>query len=166
MSLLDDLTGEIASYPVEDVVLEIVDVVLPGNVFNVSEEATLKVKITNNGPLNMTDVTIRLKGQNGARLKLPGVIINPPPLSRNALQQVQFVDELVSEVLPAVNAHGGSATTETFTLKAPGTSQSSQILVKATLEDWNANLLHMLNGHSDPLPDAPKGTYSTAVVQS
>jgi hypothetical protein len=170
MPLFDDMVAAVENYPVDDVVLEIVDVALPGNVLNVSEEATFKVKITNNGPLNMTDVTLRVKGQHGTRLKLPlGPIITssaPAGAAAVVVEQVKFVEELVSKVLPAVNAHGGAATTETFTLKAPDTDQVSQILIKATLEDWNVNLLHILNGHSDPLADAPKGTYSTAVVQS
>ena len=77
-----------------------------------------------------------------------------------------FVDELVSAALPQIFGHGGSQTSETFTLKAPDAPQASQILAKATLEAWDANLNHILIGHSDPLPDAPKGTFSTEVVES
>jgi hypothetical protein len=170
MSVFDDMTAALATYPVTDVLLEIVDVVVPGNVLNVTEEATFKVKVTNNGPLNLTGVTLRIKGQHGATLKSLGVILTPPPLisraGAEALSPSLFVDELVSAPLPTIFGHGGTQTSDTFTVKAPDSAQASQILVKATLEAWDANLDHILNGHSDPLPNAPSGTYASAVVQS
>ena len=169
MGIFEDMTTELATYPVNNVVLEIVDVAVPGNVLNVTEEATFKVRITNNGPLNLTGVTLRIKGQHGAKLKRPAVIDPSIPLARAAIvagEPVMYVDEVVSDVLPSISGHGGSRTTETFTLKAPDASQASQTLVKATLEAWDANLDHILKGHSDPLSSAPRGTYATEVVQS
>jgi hypothetical protein len=169
MGFFDDMTAAVAVYPVDDVLIEIVDVDFPDQVLNVNEEATFKVKITNTGPLDLTDVTLRVKGQHGARLKVP-VIFNPNlPVAKRAAAPAalsQFVDEVVSDPLGTIAGHGGTQTSQTFTLKAPGASQVSQTLIKATLEGWNARFDHILNGHSDPLPDAPKGTYSTAVVQS
>ena len=168
MAFFDDMTAALETYPVTEVLLEIVDVVFPENVLNVGEEATFKVKVTNTGPLNLTGVTLRIKGQHGATLKNPGAILtNPPVVTRAAARLVSlFVDELVSAALPQIFGHGGSQTSETFTLKAPDAPQASQILAKATLEAWDANLNHILIGHSDPLPDAPKGTFSTEVVES
>jgi hypothetical protein len=169
MAFFDDMTAALAIYPVDDVLLEIVDFVTPapGTVLNVGEEATFKVKVTNTGPLNLTGVTLRIKGQHGATLKRPLVVVTPRA-SRvaPAISASQFVDELVSAALPTIFGHGGSQTSDTFTLKAPDAPQASQQLIKATLEAWDANTDHIMNGHSDPLPDAPKGTYSTEVVAS
>jgi hypothetical protein len=172
MGFFDDMTAAVASYPVDDVLIQIVDFTFPDAVLNVGEEATFKVKVTNTGPLNLTNVTVRVKGLHGAKLRNPGVILDdttiPRPTARAAAQIVvaQFVDELVSRPLPTILGDGGTATSEVFTLKAPEVPQASQTLVKATLEAWDADLTNPLVGHSDPLPDAPKGTFSTAVVAS
>jgi hypothetical protein len=170
MAFFDDMTAALATYPVTDVALEIVDVVISGNVLNVTEEATFKVKVTNNGPLNLTGVTLRIKGQHGATLRGPGIIFTPPPavprVAAGSREVSPFVDEFVSGVLPTIFAHGGSQTSDSFTLKAPESAQASQTLIKATLEAWDANLDHILNGHSDPLPNAPSGTFAAVVVQS
>jgi hypothetical protein len=167
MAFFDDMKDELMVYPVNNVLIEIVDFDDPGDVYNVGEEATFKVKVTNTGPLNLTDVTLRIKGQHEARLKRPPIgVPNTPPQreSRAAITLSEFVDELVSKALPEVRGGGGTATSETFTLKAPAAPQGSQNLIKATLEAWNANLNYILVDQSEPLPDAPKGTYATAVV--
>lgn len=169
MGFFDDMTAALATYPVDDVLIEIVDVDFPDQVLNVNEEATFKVKVTNTGPLNLTGVTLRIKGQHGARLKVPVVFTPNQPIPARAAAAAtltQLVDEFVSLPLDTISGHGGSRTSDSFTLKAPGASQASQTLIKATLEAWDGDLEHILKGHSDPLPDAPKGTYSTAVVQS
>jgi hypothetical protein len=168
MGFFDDMTAALADYPVNDVSLEIVDVAIPGDVLNVTEEATFKVKITNTGPLNLSGVTLRIKGQHGATLRNP-VILQPnaPPTAAAIVgQPVFFVDELVSGTLPTIPGHGGTQTTERFTLKAPAAAQASKTLVKATLDAWDADLNHIMNGHSDPLPQAPKATFSAEVVAS
>jgi hypothetical protein len=79
-------------------------------------------------------------------------------------QPLQWVSELVSAPIAFISAHGGTATTGTFTLKAPAAAQAAQTLIKASLDQWNANTNHIFNDHSDPLPSAPTGTYATAVV--
>ena len=83
MAFFDEMTAALETYPVTEVLLEIVDVVFPENVLNVGEEATFKVKVTNTGPLNLTGVTLRIKGQHGATLKNPGAILTKPT-SRHA----------------------------------------------------------------------------------
>jgi hypothetical protein len=165
MAFFDDMKDELKIYPVDNVLIEIVDFDEPGDAYNIDEEASFKVKVTNTGPLNLTDITLRIKGQHGATLKRPPLTIPNTPPRREARATVsQFVDELVSKVLPEVRGGGGSATSESFTLKAPPAPQGSQTLIKATLEAWNANLNHILVDQSEPLPDAPKGTFATAVV--
>jgi hypothetical protein len=152
MAFFDDMTAALETYPVTDVDLEIVDVVTPGDVLNVSEVSTFRVQVTNRGPLNLTGVTVRIRGQNGATVANNGAI-------------APFVTEFVTQELPAIDAHGGSQLTvgSPLKFKAPSGAQASKTLVKATLEAWNANTDHIFNGHSDPL-DTPKGTYSAAVV--
>jgi len=74
--------------------------------------------------------------------------------------------DFVSQELPTIAAHGGSQVTVGSPLKfrAPSTPQPARALVRATLEAWDANLDHILIGHSDPMPAGPRGTYSAEVV--
>ncbi|WP_341890430.1 hypothetical protein [Variovorax sp. YR752] len=152
MAFFDDMNAALETYPETNVTIEIVDVVLTGSALNVNETASFRVKVTNTGPLNLTGVTLRVKGQNGATVKDSGAI-------------APFVSEFVGAELATIAAHGGSQLSpgSPYTLKAPGAAQAAKTLVKASLEAWDANLDHILLAHSDPLATV-KGTYSSAVV--
>lgn len=148
----DTMADELAAYPVTDVELEIVDVITPGSVLNVDEEPSFYVRVTNTGPLRLTGVTVRVRGQNGATVKHGGAL-------------AQFASDFVSDELPPINAHGGSVLSPggAFRFKAPGGAQASKTLVKATLEEWNVDWEKFLTSHSDPL-DPPNGTYAAEVL--
>jgi hypothetical protein len=148
----NEMTTAVETYPTTNVTIEIIDVVITGSVLNVNETASFKAKVTNTGPLNLTGVTLRIKGMNGATVKDSGAA-------------APFVSEFVCAVLPTITGHGGSAITtgSSFNLKAPAGAQASKTLVKATLEAWDANMDHILLAHSDPL-DTVKGTYAAEVV--
>jgi hypothetical protein len=152
----EDMISAVEGYPAASVELEIVDVVYPGDVINVNERPSFRVKVTNRGALEMTGVTLRIKGLNGATVKQNGAA-------------APFVPEFVTTTsqLATVAGHGGSQTTNgsPFAFTAPGSPQSARDLVQVTLEDHNFTLNHILNGHSDPRPSGPpKGTYSAAVA--
>jgi hypothetical protein len=154
MAFFDDMTSALASYPEADVQLEIVDVTVPGDVLNVSEIANFRVKVTNTGPLNLSNVTLRIKGMNGATVANNGAA-------------APYVSEFVTQALPTIGGHGGSQLTvgSPLKFKAPAGAQVSKNLVKATLEAWDADLDHILLAHSDPL-DTVKTTYAAEVVGS
>lgn len=153
MPFFDDMSTALEAYPVTDVTLEIVDVVTPGNALNVTEIVSFRVKVSNNGPLNLTNVTVRVKGQNGALVANNGAI-------------APFVSEFVTQALPTIGHNGAQLTVGSpLKFKAPAGAQASKTLVKATLEDWDADLNHILNSHSDPVT-SPSGTYAAAVVIS
>src|SRR5262245_21837877 len=59
-------------YPEQFVVLEIVEVAFPDTVLNTGEEGTFRVRLTNNGLLDMTDVTLKIRGLNGTLVKSGG----------------------------------------------------------------------------------------------
>ncbi|HEV2927998.1 MAG TPA: hypothetical protein VGW74_04835, partial [Propionibacteriaceae bacterium] len=111
-----------------------------------------RVKVTNTGPLNLTDVSLRIKGLNGATVANNGAA-SP------------FVSEFVTQTIASIAAHGGSQTTvgSPLKFKAPGSAQDSLNLVRATLEDWNANPDHIFDGHSDPL-DTVRANFAAEVV--
>ena len=98
-------------------------------------------------------MTVRVSGQNGAKVA-NNSILSP------------FEAHFVTQEFPTLSGHGGSQLSVGSPLKfeAPAGAQASKTLVKATLEAWNANLDHILLGHSDPMRDGPKGTYAAEVV--
>ena len=95
MGFFDDFTNALETYPETGVQLEIVAVSFPDSVLNVEETATFRVKVTNTGPLNLTDVSLRIKGLNGATVANNGAA-SP------------FVSEFVTQTIESIAAHGGS----------------------------------------------------------
>jgi hypothetical protein len=152
MGFFDDFTNALETYPETEVQLEIVEVSFPDSVLNVEETATFRVKVTNTGPLNLTDVSLRIKGLNGATVANNGAA-------------APFVSEFVTQTIDSIAAHGGSQTTvgSPLKFKAPSSAQDSLNLVRATLEDWNANPDHIFDGHSDPL-DTVRANFAAEVV--
>lgn len=151
----NEMTTAVETYPVANVTLEIVDVTFPGNALNIIEEGKFKVKVTNNGPLVLTGVTLKIKGLNGATVKDNGVL-------------AQFVSEFVTQPLPTLAGHAGSQTpqfTSLLSFKAPGAPHASRNLFQATLEAWDCNTDHIMNGHSDPL-DTVKASYAAEVANA
>ena len=120
MGFFDDFTNALETYPETEVQLEIVEVNFPNSALNVDETATFRVKVTNTGPLVLTDVTLRIKGLNGATVANNGAA-------------APFVAEFVTQPIASVAAHGGSETTvgSPLKFKAPGSAQEAQNLVRA-----------------------------------
>src|SRR4051794_30751994 len=112
MGFFEDMTTAVETYPVDNVVLKIVDVVIPGDVLNEEEEGTFRVQVINNGPLNMTGVTVRIRGQHGATVKNSGALAS-------------FEPHFITQELAPINAHGGSQLTPggVFSFKAPAQGQ-------------------------------------------
>ena len=90
MGFFDDFTNALETYPETGVQLEIVEVSFPDSVLNVEETATFRVKVTNTGPLNLTDVSLRIKGLNGATVANNGAA-------------APFVSEFVTQTIGNAN---------------------------------------------------------------
>ena len=163
MAFFDDMAAALQAYPETCVTLEIVDVSFTGDVLNANEEATFKVLVYNNGPLQLTGVRLRIKSKHGARLKRPGFIA-ATRLASDPLPQppAEFVDEQVSGAMPPIAGYLGLETTQTFTLKAPAGAQASTTLIEVTLYAWDASLDHILLNLSVQQRN-PTGTYSAEV---
>lgn len=156
MALFDDMTNEVATYPVNNVTLEIVDVTFPGSVLNTREEGTFRVKVSNKGPLNLNNVKVRITGKNGATVAGNGAVTT-------------FVSELVTLPMATIGGHVGTGIvpddpTRPLKFKAPQDEQGRKTLLAATIDAWDADFDHMLVDHSDPLPDAPKGLFESEVA--
>jgi hypothetical protein len=67
-------------------------------------------------------------------------------------------------VIRVADAHARTAAVGSpLKVKAPSSAQDSLNLVRATLEDWNANPDHSFDGHSDPL-DTVRANFAAEVV--
>lgn len=142
MGFFDDMKAALEAYPETDVQLEIVDVFIGGDeVINVGESGGFRVKVTNNGPLNLTGVTVRVKGLNGTTVS-----------DNNGGPRVE--EFVTAPAFPVITGSGGSATSSPrlgFTAPSEDSDGETQNLIKVTLEEWNANLNHILLGSSEPL---------------
>ena len=149
MSVFDQMVTDLEAYPEAHVLLEIVDVSFPDDVLNEGEEGFFKVRVTNNGALDLTNVKLKVDGRNGATVK-PGVGAN-------------FTSEFTSVELPTIDAHGGFQELSLPGFKAPAAAQPSKTLINVTLAAWNAKLDHIFIDHSDPV-DLPKGIFASEVA--
>jgi hypothetical protein len=155
-AFLNDFRNAIHDYPEQFVTLEIVDVEISGEFVNMLEVGKFMVRLTNNGLLNMTDVTLRVTGLAGALVKTGGA--------------ADF-DFRTSLTIPmdseTIRGQGGVSLTNGSKLQfqAPtSTRPEGTTLFKATIETWNASLDRILNFHSHDEPDGPAGTYQNEVV--
>jgi hypothetical protein len=152
-----DMSNAIAGYPALSVTLTIDSPVqksgVGGTSVNINEIWGFKVKIKNTGNLNMTNVKLRIAGQNNVK-----VGATYPPSAAGYLN-----DQIVEDVLDVpVNT---TLTTKEFYFQAP--SKDSAIkkidLVRVTIDDWDADLTYILTNlaaHTDP----PFATYSATVL--
>ncbi len=157
MTFFQDMTQAVESYPADHLELEIFDVSFDGNALNANEEGSFRVRVYNRGPLILKDVTVKVRGVNGALVKTGG--------AADQTWRSEFVTG--AHQLEQVNAHNGNnpqvVEGSPMQFKAPSSRQARQDLIEVTIEDWDANLDHILIAHSDPV-DVPKGTYARRVV--
>jgi hypothetical protein len=133
-----------------------VEVDVPGTVLNTGEVGSFRVQLTNNGLLDITNVTLKVRGRAGTLVKT------------GAAADVTYRDELtIGMASDTIVGQGGVSLTQGSKLwfKAPaGTKPPGTPLFEATIAGWNGSLDRLLNGHSHGEDVAPTGTYSNQVV--
>jgi hypothetical protein len=155
-AFFNDFRAAMHDYPEQFVELEIVEVDFPGNVLNTTDQGTFRVRLTNNGLLDMTDVSLKVQGLAGTLVKTGGAA------------DLEYREELtIGMNSETIVGQGGVSLTQGSKLqfKAPaGTKPAGTQLFKATIAGWNGSLVRLLNGHSHEEEIAPAGTYSNQVV--
>ena len=149
MGIFEDMIAEIEAYPANHVVIEVFDVSLDGDVLNVGETGFFKVRVTNNGPLDLTNVKLKVDGRNGVNVR--------------AGLGLPFESQFISVELPQIDAHGGVQVLQLPAFEAPDQPQDEKTLLNVTLSAWNTNFNHPVIDHSDPV-DVPKGIFASAVA--
>jgi hypothetical protein len=141
MGFFDDFAGAIESYPDDYVTLEIIEVSVPGNALNEDEIGSYRVQVRNTGPIDMADLTVRIRGLNGVLVKNNGAA-------------APLVTEVVTVAgqFPTIKGHNGNAPQENtgspFGFKAPPNPQPVIDLFEVSVEGWTGVLDHALESHS------------------
>jgi hypothetical protein len=154
MGFIDDFAHAVETYPDDYVTLEIIEVNVPGTALNVSERGSFQVRVRNTGPLNMEDLTLRIRGLNGTLVKDTGAL-------------APFVTEFVSDPgqFPRIRGHNGDApedNTGAFSFEVASSPRPVADLFEVSIEGWTALLDHILASHSRSAPDV-KATYRDRV---
>jgi hypothetical protein len=156
-TVLPDLVEAVATYPQTYLTVQIHDVEADGgSAINEGDDVTFRVRVHNAGPLDVTELTLLIEARAGATgVKLHG--------------GTAFSPTLTSAVFPLVPGHQGhgqfvGTPDDHYHLKAGAAGDDEIELVRASVSDWNANLNHILTGHSDPVP-AVGDTYSHRLLR-
>ena len=139
MSVIDDLSTAVANYATDacDTTIEQFSVTTGPSTttLNRGDEFQYRVKIRNNGKLNMTNVKIRVNGSNWAQVALSG--------STGVFDKTALLDPT-----PPISIDpGGSFTTGFFRGKATtlDTAGATKDIVTARIDSWNGEWDYILN---------------------
>lgn len=153
MAFISDFINAIKSYPKLSVSLEIVDrndlSTSPSSVINVNEKWSFRVRVHNNGELNLTNVILYIEGQNGVMV------------SKASPTAGRWRKDINSSPI-SVKSHSSQDTAICF-MKAPANASTGSVpLLKVHVDEFNANLDHILNDHSEE-SDSPECVYSSQI---
>jgi len=134
MSLIDDLRNAVDAYETDQCATEIVDFAITGNggsILNVGETFQFKVKVTNQGPLDMKNVRLRANGTSFA-----DVALSTGSFGSSALSSSFNLD-----------AHQNH-TTGLFRGKCKASTSGAKDIATARVDSWDASLDHILIDHT------------------
>ncbi len=141
--VLTDLVDAFETYPREYLDVKIVEVDPPGgsSAINVGEEVTFRLRVTNSGPLEVTELELLVEGLNETMVRDQGAA-------------AQFVTSFThaNQAFEVVPAHSGDApivsTGSPFTFKPTHRWQTPHDLVRASVHAWQGSLGHIERSHS------------------
>lgn len=154
MAFLDDFQDAVTLYPTTNVTVTIppgeirpVGPTTPG-AFNVNEVWSFRVRVRNNGNLNMTGVSLRVAGQNGAQVSTAAAGPWSASFSFGNL---------------TLGGHGGQQDTVNLYFKAPNAARPAGTdLVTSNINGFDVDLNHILINHSNSSA-TPVGTLAGQV---
>ena len=153
MSLIDDLSNAIDAYAKEKVVITIPeDRIDVEGVINEDDIAEFYVNVANSGHLNMMRTQIHITASKF-------VLVSAP--LKDSKQLGDFKQSVVSAP-EDVTAHGSMDFGPYRMLALTQTDDSVKLLIKASIATFDADLAHVLRGHSHR-SGAPVGIYSAEI---
>jgi hypothetical protein len=149
MGAIQDLLDDIDAYPSKNVKIVITDFQEPDDVINVDEMCSFRVRVENNGHLDMLNLKLHIRGSEFTSVSADTIFGIPAPLTPSD-----------SEISPArdVPAHS-SVTFGRFFMRAdaatPDEGTAKRDLFSVHISTYDASLHHILRDHShhanDPL---------------
>jgi hypothetical protein len=139
MAFFQNFRDALQAYIADSVSLSIVDVVspAPGTNINVGEVCRFQARVNNGGELNMTDVSLEIKGLNGTKV---GTSNSGPWESSITVNSI------------AVPARSLKDTPDLF-FKAPSVEKpASTTLVNVHVKDWKGDLTSLLVNRTSEEP--------------
>lgn len=144
MGLLSEITAEVENYPRDYLEIEIFEVEWPGDVIDVNEQVTFRVRVSNSGPLHVDNLELLVEGLNGAA-EVKG---------NNA--QAQWEDSFTTSAgwFPRVPAHSATdpgpveMTGGDFYFRATRPAARAKDLIKVSVFGWSSSFDHVFGGHT------------------
>jgi limonene-1,2-epoxide hydrolase len=164
MSVIDDLNTAVANYATNDCVTTIEGFSVtsghsqgPTGTLNVGDDFEFKVKVVNNGKLNMKNVKIRVNG-----------VVNGVTWAKVALSGSTgvFGSTALLDPTPPINIDAGKSFTTGFfrgeaNTSTPSSDPTGVFIVTAQIDGWDGALDSILNGSSGS--GDPEGTLKQVI---
>jgi hypothetical protein len=151
MGMIDDLLTAINEYPSEDVAISVAEFNEPGGHINTGETCNFKVRIQNNGQLDMKDVRLHLEGTRFARITASNFLGIPFGFSGSTITGGQNIDSHSSKTFGTFYMRADAAT--------PDGGAANRDLFTIHISSFDAGLDHVLRDHSHHAGD-PETAYN------
>ena len=153
MGFFDDFENALEKYPETNVKLSINSVAVQtgtSGAVNVNEVWKFKILVDNDGPLNLTNLALRVEGQNGAQVSTSSAGPFGPSVTTSG------------SGLLAISGHSAKSS-QLFYFKAPNVAKpAGTVLAKVRISAYDANLDHILVNHSLGT-STPEGSHEAQV---
>jgi hypothetical protein len=147
-TILDQLVAEVEAYPLTDMQVEVLDLSFADGEINVNDVEAFRIRVTNHGPLTVTQLRLKVTGLNGALVRA-GV-------------GSAFDESFITDELDELRGHGGSIEFGLPYFQAPPEAQDLTALMSITVETYWADDNHIWGSHSQRA-DVAGGTFAGVV---
>ncbi len=139
MGMFDDLLAATNGYPSENVTISVTDFKEPGGHINVGETCSFRVRVENNGQLDMRDVKLHVEGSDFTRVSVTDFLGIPTGFSDSVISGGRNIDAHSSATFGDFHMHADASTPEGGT--------ADRDLFTVHISSFDADLHHILRDH-------------------
>ncbi len=139
MGMFDDLLTAINQYPSEDVTISVTDFEEPGTHINVGETCRFRVRVQNNGQLDMRDVRLHIEGSEFASVTVTNFLGTPLGFSSSVVSGGRNIDAHSSATFGDFHIRADAAT--------PNAGTADRDLFTIHIRSFDAGLEHIFRDH-------------------
>ncbi len=141
MGMYDDLLTAANDYPSDNIVISVTDFQEPGTHINVGETCSFKVRVENNGQLDMKDVKLHVEGSEFASVSVTDFLgFFPTGFSNSVISGGRNIDAHSSETYGDFHIRASAAT--------PDGGTENRDLFTIHISKFDADMHHILSDHS------------------